>query len=193
LVRRLGAAGSAIARLALAYGVGEVLVTDVSDAAKAALVTAGAVASDLETILREADIVIATTGRPGLIDPSKVRKGQVIFALSNPKPEIQSSVARAAGAAFAGDGRSINNALAFPGIFRGALQAKSRAIAPEMLVVAAETIASLAEADSVVPRRSISRCTWPSRKRSRRKPGSRVWLTRSSCDCRRRRHARSAR
>lgn len=147
----LGAAGSAIAKLALAYGVGEVLVTDVSAEAKAALVSQGAVASDLDTILDQADIVVATTGRPGLIEPSRVRNGQVIFALSNPKPEIQPSMARAAGAAFAGDGRSINNALAFPGLFRGALQAKSRSITPEMMVVAAETIASLAEADSVVP------------------------------------------
>lgn len=147
----LGAAGSAIARLALTYGVGEVMVTDVSDAAKAPLVEAGATATDLTTLLREADIVVATTGKPGLIKPEMVKKGQVIFALSNPRAEIRPADARAAGAAFAGDGRSINNALAFPGIFRGALDAKSRSITPEMLVVAAEAIAALAEPKEVVP------------------------------------------
>jgi malate dehydrogenase (oxaloacetate-decarboxylating) len=147
----LGAAGSAIARLALAYGVGEVLVADVSESARQVLVDAGAVASDLESIVRDADIVIATTGRPGLISPSMVRKGQVIFALSNPKPEITPTAARAAGAAFAGDGRSINNALAFPGIFRGAMRAKSREINAAMMVAAAEAIAELAPADAVVP------------------------------------------
>ncbi|MGA7614024.1 MAG: malic enzyme-like NAD(P)-binding protein [Thermoanaerobaculia bacterium] len=147
----LGAAGSAIARLALAYGVGEVMVTDVAEAAMKLLVSEGAVASDLSTIMKEADIVIATTGKPGLIPPEMVRKGQVIFALSNPKSEITPSVARAAGAAFAGDGRSINNALAFPGIFRGAMRAKSREITAEMMVIAAETIAAKAPSDAVVP------------------------------------------
>jgi malate dehydrogenase (oxaloacetate-decarboxylating) len=147
----LGAAGSAIARLALAYGVGEVLVTDMSKDAVARMETFGARASDLATIMRDAQIVIATTGRPGLIAPSMVRPRQVIFALSNPDPEIDPDDARAAGAAFAGDGRSINNALAFPGLFRAALDVRSRAIAPEMLVAAAEAIAAQADQGEVVP------------------------------------------
>ena len=147
----LGAAGSAIAMLAVSYGVGEVLVSDLSADSVTRVAQAGAVASDPATIMAKADIVIAATGCPGLIDPKDVREGQVIFALTNPKPEISPSAARAAGAAFAGDGRSINNALAFPGLFRGALQARSRAITPEMLIAAAETIASLADAGEVVP------------------------------------------
>lgn len=147
----LGAAGSAIAMLAVSYGVGEVLVTDISQGAVTRVVNAGAVASDAASIMANADIVIAATGRPGLIDPRDVRKGQVIFALTNPKPEISPSDARAAGAAFAGDGRSINNALAFPGLFRGALEARSSAITTEMLIAAAEMIASLAEPGEVVP------------------------------------------
>jgi malate dehydrogenase (oxaloacetate-decarboxylating) len=147
----LGAAGSAIARLAVSYGVGEVLVTDISQDAVSRVERAGAVAADAATIMATADIVIAATGRPDLIDPRDVRRGQVIFALTNPKPEIGPSDARAAGAAFAGDGRSINNALAFPGLFRGALEARSSAITTEMLIAAAETIASLAEPGEVVP------------------------------------------
>jgi malate dehydrogenase (oxaloacetate-decarboxylating) len=55
----------------------------------------------------------------------------VIFALSNPDPEIDPDVAIAAGAAYAGDGRSINNALAFPGIFKGALDVRASASPPD--------------------------------------------------------------
>lgn len=147
----LGAAGSAIARLALAYGARDVLVNDVSEEAIARLRANGARAVDLATLLREADIVVATTGCPGLIDPSMVQRGQVMFALSNPEPEISPQAAIAAGAAFAGDGRSINNALAFPGIFKGALEVRSRAITVEMLLAAAETIAAQAEPGEIVP------------------------------------------
>jgi malate dehydrogenase (oxaloacetate-decarboxylating) len=147
----LGAAGSAIATLAHRFGVEEVLVSDVSADATARLTARGARATDLARLMREADIVIATTGRPGLIEPSMVRAGQVIFALSNPEPEIAPDEARAAGAAFAGDGRSINNALAFPGLFKGALEVRSRAITIEMLIAAAEAIADLAEPGEVVP------------------------------------------
>ena len=73
-----------------------------------------------------ADIVICTTGVPGLLKKEMIRKGQVILALSNPKPEISPEDARAAGASFAADGRGANNALAFPGLFRGALNARAR-------------------------------------------------------------------
>lgn len=147
----LGAAGSAIARLAMAYGVSDVLVTDVSTDAVAALVADGARACDLTQLMREADIVVATTGRPGLIRPEHVRRGQVIFALSNPEPEISPEDARAAGAAFAADGRTVNNALAYPGLFRGALSVRASAITMEMFIAAAETLASKATGDAVTP------------------------------------------
>lgn len=147
----LGAAGSAIARMALAYGAKEVLVTDPSREAVARMQSMGGTPSDLETILRECHIVVATTGRPGLIAPARVRPGQVIFALSNPDPEIAPDVALAAGAAFAGDGRSINNALAYPGIFKGALSVRAGAITAPMLLAAAEAIAALAPKGDVVP------------------------------------------
>ena len=147
----LGAAGSAIAALAIAYGAGQVMVTDLSEEAKRRMTALGATATDFATIMREADIVVATTGKPGLIRPEMVRRGQVIFALSNPSAEITPSEAREAGAAYAGDGRSINNALSFPGIFRGVLQTRSRAITPAMLTAAAEAIAAAAEPGEVVP------------------------------------------
>jgi malate dehydrogenase (oxaloacetate-decarboxylating) len=101
--------------------------------------------------MREADIVVATTGRPGLIRPEHVRRGQVIFALSNPEPEISPEDARAAGAAFAADGRTVNNALAYPGLFRGALSVRASAITMEMFIAAAETLASKATGDAVTP------------------------------------------
>ncbi len=147
----LGAAGSAIARLMMAYGVGDVLVHDRSEEAMTWLGSLGARPVDLATLMRESDIVIATTGRPNLIDPKQVRPGQVLFPLSNPYPEIDPGEAMAAGAAFATDGRTINNALAYPGIFRGALDVRSRAITRDMMIAAARAIAACAEPGDVVP------------------------------------------
>lgn len=147
----LGAAGSAIARTALAYGAREVLVSDLSPEACARMAGFGASVTDMATVMRESDIVVATTGRPGLIRPEMVRRGQVIFALSNPDAEIDPDVAVAAGAAYAGDGRSINNALAFPGIFRGALDVRAREITPAMRLAAAEAIAAHADPGELVP------------------------------------------
>ena len=103
----LGAAGSAIAKLALAYGVGEVMVTDRNPEAMAPLTAAGARATDFDTLIRQADIVVCTTGKVGLIKPEHIRRGQVIFALSNPYPEIEPDLARDAGAAYAADGTAV--------------------------------------------------------------------------------------
>jgi malate dehydrogenase (oxaloacetate-decarboxylating) len=58
---------------------------------------------------------------PGLIGSEMIRSGQVVFALTNPDPEIQPQAAIRAGAAFAADGAAVNNVLGFPGIFLGAL------------------------------------------------------------------------
>ncbi|GAA3333215.1 hypothetical protein GCM10020331_096410 [Ectobacillus funiculus] len=77
----------------------------------------GDVVDSLEELMETCDIVIATTGVPGLIQENWVRQGQVILALSNPKPEIEPEAALQAGAAYAADGRSVNNVLGFPGIF----------------------------------------------------------------------------
>ncbi|HMY21215.1 MAG TPA: malic enzyme-like NAD(P)-binding protein [Polyangium sp.] len=147
----LGAAGSAIARLMMTYGARDVLVHDRSEESMKWLEKFGARPVDLVTLMKEADIVIAATGKPGLIDPKWIRPGQVIFPLSNPDPEIEPTDAKAAGAAFCSDGRSINNALAFPGLFRAALAVESRAITPGMRIAAARAIASCAEPGEVVP------------------------------------------
>jgi malate dehydrogenase (oxaloacetate-decarboxylating) len=101
--------------------------------------------------MQRADIVIACTGVKGLIHPEWVRKGQVILALSNPDPEIEPLAARARGAAFAADGKGINNVLAFPGLFKGALEARAACFSDAMLMAAAETIAAAAQADELVP------------------------------------------
>jgi malate dehydrogenase (oxaloacetate-decarboxylating) len=66
--------------------------------------------------MQTADIVIATSTVRDLIKPSMVRRGQIIFALTNPYPEIAPGVALAAGVILATDGRTVNNLLGFPGI-----------------------------------------------------------------------------
>jgi malate dehydrogenase (oxaloacetate-decarboxylating) len=147
----LGAAGTGIVRLLRAYGVRDVLGCDRSPEAVARLVASGGEGVTLEALMQRADIVIACTGVKGLIKPQAVRKGQVILALSNPDPEIEPLVAREHGAAFAADGKGINNVLAFPGLFKGALLARAACFSDAMLMAAARTIAALAREDELVP------------------------------------------
>jgi malate dehydrogenase (oxaloacetate-decarboxylating) len=80
-----------------------------------------------------------------------VREGQVIMALTNPYPEIEPEDALEAGAAFAADGKSVNNVLGYPGIFRGALLSGAEQITPQMKLAAAEVIAELAAEAELVP------------------------------------------
>jgi len=96
-------------------------------------------------------IVIATTGCPKLIEPSMVRQGQVILALSNPEPEIEPEDALKAGALYAADGKAINNALAFPGLFKGALKANAHTINARMKIAAANAIANHTLQGDLVP------------------------------------------
>ena len=147
----LGAAGTGIVRLLQAYGVRQVLGTDRNAQAVARLQAMGGEGVTLESLMQRADIVIATTGVKGLIRPQWVRKGQVILALSNPDPEIEPLAARAQGAAFAADGKGINNVLAFPGLFRGALDARATRFTDAMLMAAANAIAGRAQGDELVP------------------------------------------
>lgn len=147
----LGAAGMGISKLLLAFGVKSVIGTDLKDSARQMLVDAGGTAGSLDDVMREANIVIATTGCPGLIKPAMVRKGQVILALSNPNPEITPEDAQQAGAAFAADGKVVNNALGFPGIFRGALNVRATRINNKMKIAAARAIAACAEERELVP------------------------------------------
>lgn len=147
----LGAAGIGIARLLLSRGTRRILGADLSPAARDRFAALGGEPAELAQVMAQADIVIATTGVKGLIRPESVRPGQVILALSNPDPEIEPQAALAAGAAFAADGKSINNVLGFPGLFRGALDAGARRFTDEMLVAAAESIADLAGEHDLVP------------------------------------------
>jgi malate dehydrogenase (oxaloacetate-decarboxylating) len=149
----LGAAGFGIASLIKDSGAERVIATDPGSAARDRAATCGIEpVEDLETVMREADVVVATTGVPGLIRPELVRKGQVILALSNPSPEITIDDAMAAGAAAAADGTVVNNVLGYPGMFRGALEAGANAMTTEMKRAAAWAIAGLTvEAEQLVP------------------------------------------
>ncbi|WP_095509171.1 NAD-dependent malic enzyme [Rubrivirga marina] len=146
----LGAAGLAIARLLLDAGF-EVVGVDPGEDARRRLEARGGRTASLEGAAAEADILIATTGVIGLITPELVRPGQIVLALSNPVPEITPEAALAAGAAFAADGRSVNNALAFPGLFKAALDVGAPAITSAMKVAAAEAISALAPDEELVP------------------------------------------
>jgi malate dehydrogenase (oxaloacetate-decarboxylating) len=147
----LGAAGFALSRMLMVYFGAPVLGADIAPDALERLRREGGTPSDLQNIMASADVVIATTGAPGLIKKEMVRKGQIILALSNPVPEIEPETAMAAGAAFAADGKSVNNVLGFPGIFRGAVDANVPRITRGMLIAAAETIAEFAPPGDIVP------------------------------------------
>ncbi len=100
--------------------------------------------------LRGADVAIGVSG-PGTITPAMVRSmtpGPIVFALANPTPEIAPDEARGAGAAVVATGRSdypnqVNNVLAFPGVFRGALDARALRITDAMKLAAAHALADL--------------------------------------------------
>ncbi len=147
----LGAAGMGIAKLLLSYGIRRVIGTDLKDEAMIRLERAGGQRGTLQGVMGRATIIVATTGAAGLIKPSLIRRGQVILALSNPNAEIRPEQALAAGAAFAVDGKMVNNALAFPGIFRGALDVRACRITDGMKVAAAEAIAAQAPEGELVP------------------------------------------
>jgi malate dehydrogenase (oxaloacetate-decarboxylating) len=147
----LGAAGLAIAKMLVSYGARKVCGTDKRQDALDRLVNNGGTVLGLEEIVRECDIVIAATGVPGLIKQAWVHQGQVLLPLSNPDPEILPEDALAAGAAFAADGRSVNNVLGFPGLFRGVLDAGVKEFTDEMLIGAAEEIAAWAREGELVP------------------------------------------
>jgi malate dehydrogenase (oxaloacetate-decarboxylating) len=147
----LGAAGLFIGKYLFQYTGNPAMGTARTETSVKRHVAAGGIASNLDEIMRKSDIVIATSGVRGLIEPAMVRKKQIIFALSNPYPEITPEAARAAGAILAADGRSVNNLLGYPGIWRGALDAKAGRINYEMLKAASLAIASAAAEGELVP------------------------------------------
>lgn len=148
----LGAAGLAISRMLMKYGVKEMRGIDRNEVARLRLAEhGGTVIDSLEELMATCDIIVATTGVAGLIKPEMVRKGQIILALSNPNAEITPEDALAAGAAFAADGRLVNNILGFPGIFRGALNAHAKEITYPMLIAAALAIVDSTKPGDLVP------------------------------------------
>lgn len=147
----VGAAGNAIGRMLMNFTGNPVWGADLSEAALAYFEQVGGKRSTLREIMRECDVVIATTGAAGLIKPETVHKGQIILALSNPNPEIDPDIAIQAGAAFAADGKSVNNVLGFPGILRGAVDSYATRISHEMYLAAALTIADQTPPDELVP------------------------------------------
>lgn len=115
----------------------------------------------LEDVIAGADIFIGVS-QPDLLNAEligKMRENPIVFAMANPKPEIMPDVAKAAGVAVIATGRSdfpnqVNNAIAFPGIFRGALDNKVHKITDDHKIAAAEAIAALVEnpsADEIIP------------------------------------------
>ena len=168
-----GAAGTAIMKLLHRYGVGSIVAVDskgiisdsrddLNDEKRALLPYLDASQSgSLEDAIASADIFIGVS-KPGLLTTEMVHTmapDPIIFALSNPTPEIMPDIAREAGAAVIATGRSdfpnqVNNAIAFPGIFRGALDNGVTKITDDHKIAAAEVIASLVEhptADEIIP------------------------------------------
>jgi malate dehydrogenase (oxaloacetate-decarboxylating) len=147
----LGAAGNSIGRMLIGLTGNPVSGSDLNEDAVKRFIDAGGKASTIKEIMAECDIIIATTGVPNLIQPEMVRKGQIIFALSNPNAEIDPEVALAHGAAFAADGKSVNNVLGFPGIFRGAMDANAPRITHEMLIAAMEVLVRMTPDGEMMP------------------------------------------
>ena len=168
-----GAAGTAIIKLLHTYGARNIISVDSKGAIgssrtdlnpeKTALLDFidGSAQGSLDDVIVDADIFIGVS-KPGVLSADMVKKmadKSVIFALSNPLPEIMPDVAKSAGAAVSATGRSdfpnqVNNALAFPAIFRGALDNGVKQITDDHKLAAAEAIASLVEnpsAEEVIP------------------------------------------
>jgi malate dehydrogenase (oxaloacetate-decarboxylating) len=171
-----GAAGTAIAKMLLKYGFEQVAVCDSKglihadrsdlNSAKIELaqLTRQGKQSDagLKEVIKEKDVLIGVSG-PGLITRAEIKtmnKNPIVLVLANPIPEIMPDEAKAGGAYIVGTGRSdfpnqINNVLAFPGIFRGALDNKVTQIIEDMLVKAAENLARCVRslrADNILPK-----------------------------------------
>lgn len=163
VVNGAGSAGVAITRLLLTYGFPNVIMCD-----KVGIIgrdTEGLnwmqqkmtemtnpenVSGTLADALKGADIFIGVSA-PNIVTPdmvSSMNRDSILFAMANPVPEIMPDVAKAAGARVVGTGRSdfpnqVNNVVAFPGIFKGALEGRAVQITEEMKLAAAQAIAAL--------------------------------------------------
>ena len=172
-----GAAGIAIIKLLYNYGVRDIIMCDTKGAiyegrpsgmntvkAEVAKFTnRDNLTGSLEDVIKGADVFIGVSVAGALTKEmvASMNKDSIIFAMANPVPEIMPEIAKEAGAKVIGTGRSdfpnqVNNVLAFPGIFRGALDVRATNINEEMKVAAVEAIASLItedelSADYVIP------------------------------------------
>lgn len=163
IINGAGAAGCAIGRLMLAYGVKNLIFCDKNGAlcdgdaqmhaeheALVKISNPNHERGSLRDVIKGADVFFGLS-RPKLVDEEMVRSmnaDAVIFAMANPEPEILPETAKAAGARIVGTGRSdfpnqINNVLAFPGIFRGALDVRASDINEPMKIAAAYALANL--------------------------------------------------
>lgn len=164
-----GAAGTAIAKLLMTLGLKDVILCDRTGAiyegreklnpskAEIAKVTnRGMVKGGLKDAIVGTDIFIGVSA-PGVLTENMIKtmhKDPIVLAMANPTPEIMPDEAKAAGAKIVGTGRSdfpnqINNVVAFPGIFRGALDVRASAITENMKIAAAYAIASLVDDDKL--------------------------------------------
>lgn len=166
-----GAAGAATARLLHAAGASNIIVLDSKgiieasrpEAHKKELATFNKerITGNVQDALRGADVLLGVSG-PNLVKAADVQlmaKKAIVLAMANPTPEIMPDEAKRGGAMIVGTGRSdfpnqINNSLAFPGIFRGALDNKVHKITEEMKIKAAKAIAALVKkptANKIIP------------------------------------------
>lgn len=169
IINGAGAAGCAIGRLMLAYGVKNLIFCDKNGAlcdgdaqmhaeheALVKISNPNHERGSLRDVIKGADVFFGLS-RPKFVDEEMVRSmnaDAVIFAMANPEPEILPETAKAAGARIVGTGRSdfpnqINNVLAFPGIFRGALDVRASDINEPMKIAAAYALANLISDDEL--------------------------------------------
>ena len=163
IVNGAGSAGIAITKLLLTYGFTNVILCDkvgiVSTSTEglnwmqekmAKITNPNHETGSLADALKNADIFVGVSA-PNIVTPEMVQSmapDSILFAMANPTPEIMPDVAKAAGARIVGTGRSdfpnqINNVVAFPGIFKGALEGRATQITEEMKLAAANAIAGL--------------------------------------------------
>lgn len=163
VVNGAGSAGVAITKLLLTYGFQDVTMCDKEgiigpdypnlnwmQQEMTKVTNLSHATGTLADALKGADIFVGVSA-PGIVSAEMVatmNKDSILFAMANPVPEIMPDVAKAAGARIVGTGRSdfpnqVNNVVAFPGIFRGALEGHAKQITEEMKLAAAEAIAGL--------------------------------------------------
>jgi malate dehydrogenase (oxaloacetate-decarboxylating) len=169
VVNGAGSAGVAITKLLLTYGFKNIIMCDkVGIVSKdteglnwmqkkmAEVTNLNNEKGSLADALKGADIFVGVSA-PNIVTPemvSSMNHDSILFAMANPVPEIMPDIAKAAGARVVGTGRSdfpnqVNNVVAFPGIFKGALEGRATRITEEMKLAAAEAIAGLVPADEL--------------------------------------------